>query len=69
MVIPIHAIDLIHAIDYTIGTALSSIKYMHITSKTRQEISKLINEGYNKGFAHDANDNVVIWEITIKLEL
>lgn len=42
---------------------------MHITSKTRQEISKLINEGYNKGFARDANDNVVIWEITIKLEL
>lgn len=41
---------------------------MHVTTKTREEIADLITKGYNKGFAKDANDQVVIWELTIKLE-
>lgn len=41
---------------------------MHINNKTRDEITKRIQEGYNKGFAHDANDQVVIWELIIKLD-
>lgn len=41
---------------------------MHINAQTRDEITKRIQEGYNKGFAHDANGQVVIWELTIKLD-
>ena len=41
---------------------------MQITHKTRDEITKRIQEGYNKDFAHDANDQVVIWELIIRLE-
>ncbi len=41
---------------------------MQINQNTRNEITKLINEGYNKGFARDANDQVIIWELNIRLE-
>ena len=41
---------------------------MHVTTKTREEIAKLITSGYNKGFAKDANDNIIIWELTLTLE-
>lgn len=41
---------------------------MHITQKTREEIAKLISQGYNKGFARDANDESIIWEITFRVD-
>lgn len=41
---------------------------MQITKKTREEIARLVALGYNKGFARDANDESVIWELTIRLE-
>ena len=40
----------------------------HITHKTREEIAKLISQGYNKGFALDGEDQHVIWELIIKLD-
>ena len=41
---------------------------MHITHKTREEIANKLIQGYNKGFAHDADGQMVIWELTIKLD-
>lgn len=41
---------------------------MQITKKTREEIARLVSLGYNKGFARDANDEPVIWELTIKMD-
>ncbi len=41
---------------------------MQINNNTRDEITKLIQEGYNKGFAHDANGQVIIWELNLRLE-
>ena len=41
---------------------------MQITTKTREEIASLVSKGYNKGFAKDAEENTIIWELTIKLE-
>lgn len=41
---------------------------MHINNNTRDEITKLIQEGYNKGFARDADGQIIIWELTIKLD-
>lgn len=41
---------------------------MHIDNNTRQEIAKLIQAGYSKGFAHDADGQTVIWDLTIRLD-
>ena len=41
---------------------------MHITQKTREEIAKLINQGYNKGFALDGDNQYIIWEITFRVD-
>lgn len=41
---------------------------MQITQKTREEIAKLISQGYNKGFALDGNDEYIIWEITFRVD-
>lgn len=41
---------------------------MHITTETREEVARLITNGYNKGFANDGEGNIIIWELTLKLE-
>lgn len=41
---------------------------MQINNNTRDEITRLIQEGYNKGIARDANDQVIVWELNLRLE-
>lgn len=41
---------------------------MHPNKKTYEDIAKRVAQGYTKGFSCDEEDQIVIWELTIKLD-